>query len=178
MWLHRFEDRRCCAPLCPKLAVPSGLSSSSCASFSLVSPALLSLFFPVPFPFPVFACSCVPVHCCSCVCVAIVFVFRCFDPASVYRACLPVAFVFVGPSTVPDPLGSVRHVSQLCLVMFSCLPPPMACVLSVFPFPRVTCDIVVLFPYNHCTPLRHNACSLAFTNAILFTLFTERFSSH
>ncbi|KAK0430253.1 hypothetical protein EV421DRAFT_331995 [Armillaria borealis] len=96
----------------------------------------------------------VPVHRCSCVCVTVVFLFRCFDPASVYRACLPVSFGFVGSSTVPDSLGSVRHVSQLCLVMFGCLPPPtVARVLPVFPLPRVTFDLLVLFPYNYCTAL-------------------------
>ena len=45
-----------------KLAARAGLSSSSCAPFSLVFPALLNLFFPVPFSFPVFACPCVPVQ--------------------------------------------------------------------------------------------------------------------
>ncbi len=50
----------------------------------------------------------------------------------------------MGSSTVPDSLGSVRHVSQLCLVMFGCLPPPTAaCVLPVFPLPRVTFDLLV-----------------------------------
>ncbi len=82
-----------------KVAAPSGHSSSSYTSFSLVSSALLSLFFPVPFPFPVFACSCVPVHCGFCVCIAHVFLFWCLDPTSVCCACLPLVFVFMGPST-------------------------------------------------------------------------------
>ncbi|KAK0189815.1 hypothetical protein F5146DRAFT_641377 [Armillaria mellea] len=98
MCLQRLEDKdEVEHPFATKLAVSSSLSSSSCASFSFVSPALLSLFFPAPFPFPVFACSCVPVFRCSSVCVAVVFLFRRFDPASVYRAFLPVAFIFMGP---------------------------------------------------------------------------------
>ncbi len=56
-----------------KLAACAGLSSSSCAPFSLVFPALLNFFFPVPFSFPVFACPCVPVHRGSCVCAPVLF---------------------------------------------------------------------------------------------------------
>ncbi|KAK0186820.1 hypothetical protein F5146DRAFT_1067475 [Armillaria mellea] len=144
MWLQRLEDKdEVEHPFATKLAVPSSLSSSSCASFSFVSPALLSLFFPVLFPFPVFVCSCVPVHRCSCVALRLcscsgVLILR---PSSCARALHPIR------------LGSVRHVSQWCLV--GSLPlSPMGFRLypSTLP-PRL---LLILFLYNYCTPLHHD----------------------
>ncbi|KAK0435607.1 hypothetical protein EV421DRAFT_1220135 [Armillaria borealis] len=65
----------------------------------LFSPALLSLFFPVPFPFPAFACSCVPVHRGSCVRAPVVFL--CFVvPVFALRLCSCSGVLILRPCIV------------------------------------------------------------------------------
>ncbi|PBK65206.1 hypothetical protein ARMSODRAFT_961502 [Armillaria solidipes] len=153
MWLQRLEDNDDVVhPFATKLAVPSGLSSSLCAeSFSLISPALLSLFFPVPFPFPVLACSCVPVHRGSWVRAPVVFP-RFIVPVFALRLCSCSGVLILRPCIVlafpshsfswaraPRPFPGIRascltavfgHVWFLASFSHGVLP--------VFPFPRVT----------------------------------------
>ncbi|PBK62228.1 hypothetical protein ARMSODRAFT_964249, partial [Armillaria solidipes] len=161
MWLQRLEDKDGVVhPFATKLAVPSGLPSSSCASFSFVSPDLLSLFFPVPFPFPVFACSCVPVHRGSCVRAPVVFL--CFVvPVFALRLCSCSGVLILRPCIMlAYPSRSFSWARALCPIpwdpcvmshsgVWSCLVPCLFLpwrqgVLLVFPRVTFACFYTVI----------------------------------
>ncbi len=117
------------------LAATGIFASLSCAPLFIVSSTLLTPFFPVPFscPVPLHCVACVCVHCgycvrvsCSraslfrCFCSCLVPVLVCWSRFRVSR--LPSRRVlFMRRSTAPS-LGSVRHVSYCCMVMFGSWP--------------------------------------------------------
>jgi hypothetical protein len=107
-----------------KFAARAGLSNSSCAPFSLVFPALLNLFFPVPFSFPVFPCPCVPVHRGSCACAPVLF--PCIVvPVFVLRLCsCSGVLILLRVSCLPSRLVRFRGLeyhARLLGVRASCL---------------------------------------------------------